>query len=55
MNFPTSHPLYGAGTIGSADVLLGLEVPDMWQNTHSQTPVNKMGMESAASPSRARK
>jgi len=46
MNFPTTHPLYGAGTIGSADVLLGLEVPDMWQNTHSQTPVNKMGMES---------
>jgi acetolactate synthase I/II/III large subunit len=46
MNFPTTHPLYGAGTVGSADVLLGLEVPDMWQNTHSQTPVNKMGMES---------
>jgi thiamine pyrophosphate-dependent acetolactate synthase large subunit-like protein len=46
MNFPTTHPLYGAGTVGSADVLLGLEVPDMWQNTHTQTPVNKMGMES---------
>jgi len=46
MNFPTAHPLYGAGSIGGADVLLGLEVPDMWQNTHSQTPVNKMGMES---------
>ena len=46
MNFPTTHPLYGAGSIASADVLLGLEVPDMWQNTHTQTPVNKMGMES---------
>jgi len=46
MNFPTTHPLYGAGSVGSADVLLGLEVPDMWQNTHSQTPVNKFGMES---------
>jgi acetolactate synthase-1/2/3 large subunit len=44
MNFPTTHPLYGSGSVGSADVLLGLEVPDMWQNTHSQTPVNKMGM-----------
>jgi acetolactate synthase I/II/III large subunit len=44
MNFPTTHPLYGAGSIGSADALLGLEVPDMWQNTHTQTPVNKMGM-----------
>jgi acetolactate synthase-1/2/3 large subunit len=46
MNFPTSHPLYGAGTIGSADVVLGLEVPDMWQATHKQTPVNKLGMQS---------
>jgi acetolactate synthase-1/2/3 large subunit len=46
MNFPTAHPLYGAGSVGTADVLLGLEVPDMWQNTHTQTPVNKMGMES---------
>src|SRR5271165_3532035 len=46
MNFPTTHPLYGAGSVGSADVLLGLEVPDMWQNTHSQTPVNKFGIES---------
>jgi acetolactate synthase-1/2/3 large subunit len=46
MNFPTAHPLYGAGSIGSADVVLGLEVPDMWFATHSQTPVNRMGMES---------
>jgi thiamine pyrophosphate-dependent acetolactate synthase large subunit-like protein len=46
MNFPTSHPLYGAGTIGLADVVLGLEVPDMWQATHKQTPVNRLGMES---------
>jgi acetolactate synthase-1/2/3 large subunit len=46
MNFPTAHPLYGAGSIGSADVVLGLEVPDMWFATHTQTPVNRMGMES---------
>ena len=46
MNFPTSNPLYGAGTVPGADVVLGLEVPDMWYMTHSQTPINRMGMES---------
>jgi acetolactate synthase I/II/III large subunit len=46
MNFPTAHPLYGAGTVNGADAILGLEVPDIWFSTHTQTPVNKMGMES---------
>lgn len=46
MNFPSSHPLYGGGNIATADVILALEVPDFWNSTHSQTPVNKMGMES---------
>jgi acetolactate synthase-1/2/3 large subunit len=46
MNFPSTHPLYGASSVGAADVLLGLEVPDMWNTTHTQTPVNRMGMES---------
>ncbi len=46
MNFPTTHPLFGAGNVRSADVVLGLEVPDMWFVTHTQTPVNRMGMES---------
>src|SRR5262249_21701547 len=27
MNFPTRHPLYGAGNLADADVILGLEVP----------------------------
>jgi acetolactate synthase-1/2/3 large subunit len=45
MSFPTHHPLYGSGSIGSADLVLGLEVPDFFQQTHSQTPVNKMGMD----------
>jgi thiamine pyrophosphate-dependent acetolactate synthase large subunit-like protein len=48
MNFPTRHPLYGSGNIGDADLVLGLEVPDFWQKTHTQTPVNKMGMEARA-------
>src|SRR5580692_9479920 len=46
MNFPTAHALYGAGSVGSADVVLGLELPDLWQVTHTQTPVNRFGMES---------
>jgi acetolactate synthase I/II/III large subunit len=46
MNFPTRHPLYGTGSVAQSDVLLALEVPDLWTVTHSQTPVNRMGMES---------
>jgi acetolactate synthase I/II/III large subunit len=45
MNFPTRHPLYGTGSLANADVVLGLEVPDFWNVTHAQTPLNRMGME----------
>jgi thiamine pyrophosphate-dependent acetolactate synthase large subunit-like protein len=45
MNFPTRHPLYGGGSIATADVILGLEVPDFFLVTHTQTPINRMGME----------
>jgi thiamine pyrophosphate-dependent acetolactate synthase large subunit-like protein len=45
MNFPTRHPLYGSGNLATADVVLGLEVPDFWNVTHAQTPLNRMGME----------
>ncbi len=45
MNFPTRHPLAG-GSIGEADVILALEVGDLWMATHAQTPVNRLGMES---------
>jgi acetolactate synthase I/II/III large subunit len=48
MNFPTRHPLYGSGNIADADVILGLDVPDLWYATHSMTPVNKLGMDSRA-------
>ncbi|HXI99582.1 MAG TPA: thiamine pyrophosphate-dependent enzyme, partial [Micropepsaceae bacterium] len=39
MNFPTRHPLNqtsrgGRGTVGQADVVLGLEVVDFWGVTH---------------------
>src|SRR5262245_7922668 len=45
MNFPTRHHLYGTGSLGAADVILALEVPDFWNVTHAQTPLNRMGME----------
>jgi thiamine pyrophosphate-dependent acetolactate synthase large subunit-like protein len=45
MNFPTRHPLYGTGSLANADVVLALEVPDLWNITHAQTPLNRMGMD----------
>jgi acetolactate synthase-1/2/3 large subunit len=45
MNFPTRHYLAGTGSLATADVVLALEVPDFWNVTHAQTPVNRMGME----------
>ena len=32
--------------MATADVVLGLEVPDFWNATHAQTPINRMGMTS---------
>ena len=46
MNFPTRHPLYATGNVATADVILALEVPDLYSVTHRLTPVNRMGMES---------
>ncbi len=46
MNFPSRHPLFNTGNVATADVVLGLEVPDFWNATHTQTPINRMGMES---------
>lgn len=45
MNFPTRHPLFGTGNVTQADFILGLEVPDFFLVTHTQTPINRMGME----------
>src|SRR5205814_8897615 len=45
MNFPTRHHLFGTGSLAAADIVLALEVPDFWNVTHSQTPLNRMGME----------
>ncbi|MBV9504095.1 MAG: twin-arginine translocation signal domain-containing protein [Acidobacteriia bacterium] len=46
MNFPSKHPLYNSGNVRNADLVLGLEVPDFWYTTHTQTPINRMGMQS---------
>ena len=46
MNFPSRHPLFNTGSVATADVVLGLEVPDFWNATHAQTPINRMGMTS---------
>src|SRR4029453_12736953 len=45
MNFPTRHPLYDAGNVATADVILALEVPDLHSVTHRLTPINRRGME----------
>jgi thiamine pyrophosphate-dependent acetolactate synthase large subunit-like protein len=44
MNFPTRHPLYGTGNVADADVILGLDVPDLWMALNANTPINRLGM-----------
>jgi len=45
LNFPTRHPLAGGGNIANADVILGLEVEDMWGLTHRMSARNRINME----------
>jgi acetolactate synthase I/II/III large subunit len=45
MNFPSAHPLYNTGTIPNADVILALEVEDIFMLTHRMSPLNRIGME----------
>jgi thiamine pyrophosphate-dependent acetolactate synthase large subunit-like protein len=45
MNFPTRHPLYGVGDIAKADVILFLEVEDVYMLTHRISPLNRIGMD----------
>jgi len=53
MNFPSAHPLYAdpgvlplTPSLADADVILGLEVQDLYAMTHQLTPINRFGMES---------
>ena len=49
MNFPTRHPLASSARLNNADVILSLETQDFWSLTHSQTGLNRFGMESRPS------
>ena len=46
MNFPTRHPLFSGGAVAQADLVLGLESPDLYLQLNTITPVNRMGMQS---------
>jgi acetolactate synthase-1/2/3 large subunit len=46
MNFPTRHPLASNSSLADADVILSLETQDLWSLMHSQTGLNRFGMES---------
>ena len=45
MNFPTRHPLKNRGAAANADLIVALEVPDLFHMTHSLTPINRFGMD----------
>jgi acetolactate synthase-1/2/3 large subunit len=45
LNFPTRHPLAGGGNIANADVILGLEMEDMWGLTHRISARNRVNTE----------
>jgi acetolactate synthase-1/2/3 large subunit len=46
MNFPTRHALATTASLANADVILSLETQDFWSLIHSQTGLNRFGMES---------
>lgn len=48
MSFPTRHPLASNASLDNADVILSLETQDLWTVIHSQTGLNRYGMESRA-------
>jgi thiamine pyrophosphate-dependent acetolactate synthase large subunit-like protein len=45
LNFPTRHPLSGGANLATADVILGLEVEDMWMLTHRMSARNRINVE----------
>ncbi|MEQ1883884.1 MAG: thiamine pyrophosphate-dependent enzyme [Bryobacteraceae bacterium] len=45
MNFPSAHPFYNTGTVANADVILALEVEDIFMLTHRMSPLNRIGMD----------
>jgi thiamine pyrophosphate-dependent acetolactate synthase large subunit-like protein len=45
MNIASSHPFYNTGSVANADVLLALEVEDVFGMTHRTSPLNRIGMD----------
>jgi thiamine pyrophosphate-dependent acetolactate synthase large subunit-like protein len=45
MNFPSANPLYNTGTVPGADVILALEVEDIFMLTHRMSSLNRIGMD----------
>lgn len=45
MNLASSHPFYNTGNVANADVVLALEVEDVYMLTHRMSPLNRIGME----------
>jgi acetolactate synthase I/II/III large subunit len=45
MNIASSHPFYNTGSVANADVLLALEVEDIFMLTHRTSPLNRIGMD----------
>ncbi len=45
MNIASTHPFYGTGSVANADVILALEVEDVYMLTHRMSPLNRIGME----------
>ena len=45
MNLASTHPFYNTGNVANADVVLALEVEDVFMLTHRMSPLNRIGME----------
>jgi hypothetical protein len=46
MNFPSAHPLHNTGNLGNSDLILALEVEDIFMLTHRMSPINRIGLDS---------
>jgi len=45
MNLASTHPFYNTGSVANADVVLALEVEDVFMLTHRMSPLNRIGMD----------
>ena len=45
LNLASTHPFYNTGSVANADVVLALEVEDVFMLTHRMSPLNRIGMD----------